>query len=388
MSRLPSDATPWLLPNEGPKGAIGRAPPELLDLILVGFISVSIYNGLELCVLLFLAFRRYEGLYFWSLLITNVLGALPNSVFMSLLVFRDVSLIVPFTLSELSLWVMVTGHSIVLYSRLYIILSNKIVLHLVLAMIIVCSVLFNISDAVVGITMAARFPTGHISWYHGWTVIEKAHVTGFAVVEIIISAIYLYQCTKLLRFVSERSRRQTIYNIAGVSLAVVLMDFLLISLIYLEWWIIQTTLRPMFYSIKLKLELAVLRKLISASQESLPAEIPDFVNANEIRGDLRHAAPEVDQREQPSYIVPNRGEGDAPSAGGESILDAATDDDGASTLSPGRALRNSLESHISASTYPSLAKRLPQREPSSRQSSPSRLATPLSSHEGRGSLEA
>lgn len=41
--------------------------------------SLAIYNGLELLMLIFTTFRRFSGLYFWSLLVSSF-GLIPYTI--------------------------------------------------------------------------------------------------------------------------------------------------------------------------------------------------------------------------------------------------------------------------------------------------------------------
>ena len=48
--------------------------------------ALSIYNGLELLLLVFTTFRRFQGLYFWSLVIASF-GLLPYTVGVMIMYF-------------------------------------------------------------------------------------------------------------------------------------------------------------------------------------------------------------------------------------------------------------------------------------------------------------
>jgi hypothetical protein len=43
-----------------------------LKIIIAFFSGLSIYNALELAILIFITFSRYRGLYFWSLLVSSL----------------------------------------------------------------------------------------------------------------------------------------------------------------------------------------------------------------------------------------------------------------------------------------------------------------------------
>lgn len=41
------------------------------------FLCIALCNSIELLVLIFPSFRRYSGLYFWSLLLSVLFGVIP-----------------------------------------------------------------------------------------------------------------------------------------------------------------------------------------------------------------------------------------------------------------------------------------------------------------------
>ena len=52
-------------------GGINGASPVILR-SLTAFTAIGWYNACELLILIFFAFKRYRGTYFWSLLITTL----------------------------------------------------------------------------------------------------------------------------------------------------------------------------------------------------------------------------------------------------------------------------------------------------------------------------
>ncbi|KAK5275545.1 hypothetical protein LTR40_012861, partial [Exophiala xenobiotica] len=110
--------------------------------------TVSTYNALELLLLIFTTFRTYSGLYFWSLFITS-LGVIPYNIgFLSF--YFDFMVAWAGSLFDSVGWVsMVTGESVVLYSRLHLIVQNRRVLHWIKWMIIIDAIALHIPTTVV-----------------------------------------------------------------------------------------------------------------------------------------------------------------------------------------------------------------------------------------------
>lgn len=252
------------------------------------FVGMAWYNVLELIVLIFLTFKRYQGPYFWSLLISS-LGILPYSIG-NLIKFFDLTPAtwVPITLLTVGWWTMVTGQSFVLYSRLHLVLDNLRILRLVKGMIITTVFIFHVPTTV--LTYAANFAPSPAS-IRGYDVMEKVQLTGFCVQEVIISGLYLRETNRMLQLNPDHWCRKTIWQLLGVNLACILMDIALMIIEFRNFYIFQTTLKATLYSIKLKLEIAVLGKLVHIAHRhvwrsptfNIPgAQCPSFVDANRV----------------------------------------------------------------------------------------------------------
>jgi hypothetical protein len=95
-----------------------------LKIIIAFFSGPSIYNALELAILIFITFSRYRGLYFWSLLVSS-LGLIPYARVQILLLLTGNAKWVSVALLTLGWYLMVTGQSVVLWSRLHLIVSGE-----------------------------------------------------------------------------------------------------------------------------------------------------------------------------------------------------------------------------------------------------------------------
>lgn len=102
-------------------------------------------------------------------------------------------------------WTMVTGQSVVLYSRLGIVLGkgSDRVLRAVKWMIIVDAILFHVSTTVV--VFGANYATWTDRQYfsRAYTYIEKIQMTGFCIQEFIISGLYLWKTLDILKIQSQ-----------------------------------------------------------------------------------------------------------------------------------------------------------------------------------------
>ncbi|PLB36285.1 uncharacterized protein BDW47DRAFT_52631 [Aspergillus candidus] len=237
---------------------------DLLKLLHIFFITVTWWNAIELMVLVLSTFRRRKGLYFWSLVVTNCLGVVPYSLGFLIQFFTEVNVAVSTAVVCVGWVFMVTGQSVVLYSRLHLVLRDKVVLRRVLCMIAVNIFLLHVPDIV--ISWVGTFAES-AKIIRAFNVMDKVQLVGFTVQEFIISALYIWEAIKLLRLRSDRQDRRIMYYLVGINAAMFVMDLILVSVQFANYFAIQSTLQGMFYSIKLKLEFAVLGKLVDVIQQ-------------------------------------------------------------------------------------------------------------------------
>lgn len=265
--------------------------------LMIVFSSIALYNAIELLILLFLTFTHYRGLYFWMLLLSVILGIVPHAVGYLMEFFSLAPLWLSLTISTIGFYVMVPGQSIVLYSRLHLVIRSDKVLRFVLWLIIFDAVILLIPTTVL------TFCTAYIAalpMVRGYNVMERMQLAWFCAQEIVISGIYITETVKLLRMMPDKDRRRAriMYELLAINLVIILLDICLLVVEYVGYYSLQTTLKSMVYSIKLKLEFGVLGKLVTLVQNdrSQPTsseheEYPGFVDPSQLTSDVTHAAP-------------------------------------------------------------------------------------------------
>lgn len=277
-----------------------------IKILMATFTGIACYNAIELVVLVFITFSRYEGLYFWSLLLSAAVGVIPHALGFLLKFFRLTSAAwLSVTLLTVGWYLMVTGQSVVLYSRLHLVLRNPKVLRRVLYMIIIDAVCLHLPTTV--LTYGSNFDGSNGAFIQGYNIMEKIQMTGFCIQEFIISGLYIRETVKMLRLNPDRSNRKIMYQLLSINLLIILMDLGLLIVEYLNFYIIETTLKGAIYSVKLKLEFAVLGKLVhlvhshgwKPESPNGPAQFPDFVDPTRVTSDLTHTIPPVRQPSHP-----------------------------------------------------------------------------------------
>lgn len=248
--------------------------------------SIALYNSLELSILILITFKRYRGLYFWSLLASTVLGVIPATIGDALQYLELAPIWLTFVLSEIGFYFMVPGQSVVLYSRLHLVSQNYRMLRFLRYLIIVSTVTVLIPETVLYAGWAFKHSP---SWDQAYRIIERIQVTWFATQEILLSTIYIVETIRLLLISPDADKRRTriLYELIAINLVAISMDISLITLEFLGFYFIQVILKTLVYSIKLKLEFAVLGILIvivrrARTPQSLPTSqmSPDYTVSN------------------------------------------------------------------------------------------------------------
>lgn len=247
--------------------------------VLACLIGIAWYNAIELIVLCFATFKRYGGCYFWCLLIASF-SIIPFGLGYLLIIYDIYTNEFPVAM-ELIAWVgMVTGQSLVLWSRLHLVVHSHRVLRACLAMIIIDAILFHIPA---GVLELGSHSNKSDLFTHAFNIFERIQLVAFSLQEAILSAIYSYEAVRLLNLRPRGHYRGTLLQLLFVNLAMIAMDAAIIGVQYSGFFDIHVTLKALVYSIKLKLEYAILGKLVhftemSHSTNSAPTDLSDFVD--------------------------------------------------------------------------------------------------------------
>ncbi|KAK3304906.1 uncharacterized protein B0T15DRAFT_255549 [Chaetomium strumarium] len=241
--------------------------------ILLVFISVALYNVAELNFIILATFKRRNGLYFWSFIVATW-GIVPYSIgFLLKSLQVEVHSWVYVTMIVVGWCCMVTGQSVVLYSRLHIVLHNAFQLRLVLGMIITNAIICHIPTTVMVYGANSAHPEPFITPY---SICEKIQVTIFFLQESIISILYIKETVELMR-VRKRgaitggrgfsnATRWLMTHLIIVNIIVVMLDITISGLEYANQYYLQTSYKALVYSIKLKLEFSILNRLVEVAQ--------------------------------------------------------------------------------------------------------------------------
>ncbi|KAF2739583.1 hypothetical protein EJ04DRAFT_457644, partial [Polyplosphaeria fusca] len=236
---------------------------------MTALIGISWYISIELNIRLFFTFKRRKGLYFWSCLVSSW-GVLIQPLAIILAdfgVWKDA--LGAITVIYLSWWMMVVPQSFVLYSRLHLVLSNTKRLRWVLYMVIFTTIVFSIPTMIVGIlaqTSMKNLGSPYLIW-------DKVQLTAFFVQETVLSLIYIVETYKRLKNSAMLHRdggnsKEVLNHLIWVNVLVIALDCSLLALSYSNLFFVQSAYKPCVYGVKLRIEFAILNRLISSIQRS------------------------------------------------------------------------------------------------------------------------
>jgi hypothetical protein len=261
------------------------------SVIVIVCSTLSLYNALELILLIFTTFKQWHGLYFWSLLVASF-GVIPYNVGFLVVFFQLTQQYAGFIIDSYGWITMVTGQSVVLYSRLHLVLRNPKVLRAVLWMIVIDAVVFHVSTTVV--LFGSSYGDDQSGFNGAWTVIEKVQMTGFCIQEFIISGLYLWETSKVLKIVSGGHTRRTMWELFIINVLIIILDIALLVVEYLNLREYEQAFKGVVYSIKLKLEFAILGKLVHIVRNgnrvlsNAIGDTADFVDETRSPSDVTH----------------------------------------------------------------------------------------------------
>ncbi|KAK3217053.1 hypothetical protein GRF29_1g1823854 [Pseudopithomyces chartarum] len=243
--------------------------------------SLALYNSLELELLIFTTFHAYRGLYFWALCISSF-GVIPYVLGFMMEYFMWSELWLG-TFVDTTGWVlMVTGQSVVLYSRLWLLFGTgqKRLLKLIKFMIIFDAIIFH--GITIIIAYGARYGDRKTDFGHAYNIFERIQMCVFFCQEMVLSGIYIWKALDILQL-SERKRQlsHTMWQLLSINVIIIALDIALLAMEFAGQHVLQQAIKGLIYCVKLKLELAILNKLVDVSTVHARANALTLGNTND-----------------------------------------------------------------------------------------------------------
>ena len=242
--------------------------PYAIFAMAIAFMSIAFWLIFEVNISVLRYFKKWRGLYFWSLLVSSwgtffhTLGYVtqwwaPNSSWIMNTCF------ILFGWSA-----MITGQSLVLYSRLHLVILNREILRYVLILIIGTAIFIQIPQWVA--TWGACDTKLSITKY--WSPIDSIMVrisqAVFLLQEGLLSGLYIWGAMQMLAPNVEIKVKKVMWELIAVSTYLVLVDVAILILAYLNEHIPKEPVQNFAYAFKLKLEFIILNQLLAVLQRN------------------------------------------------------------------------------------------------------------------------
>lgn len=130
-------------------------------MVISAFTAIAWVNVIELQVRIWMTFKKRVGLYFWSL---NV-ASWGVGIYAAAFIFKFFKVInndlISCVFITIGWWSMVTGQSLVLYSRLHLLVVDRRKLRWILYMICIDAVIFHLPTTVLTFGVSSPSPPRH-----------------------------------------------------------------------------------------------------------------------------------------------------------------------------------------------------------------------------------
>lgn len=238
--------------------------PFVQQYVYLTLIALAWCNAIELIILCFNTFKRYAGSYFWTLFLAS-LGIIPFGLGYFLKIYKITfsHYFLEIIISDIGWSALVTGQSLVLWSRLHLVLHNRYILRSLLYLIIFDGVLLHTSCTALELATNALPKSMSVALAFG--IIERIQLVWFCLQELLISGFYIYATIQLLKLDESPFSRGILTQLIVVNIIINLLDMAVVAIQYIGFFTFQVTFKGLVYSIKLKLEYAILGRLVKVA---------------------------------------------------------------------------------------------------------------------------
>lgn len=160
---------------------------------------------------------------------------------------------------------MIGGQAFVLYSRLHLVIRSRFTLRTVLYLIVIELAITHVPKLV----FAHSPNAGSEPWKHMYKLAERFQLGGDFVREVILSIFYIWSTGTNLKLISHSTTKKVMLKLIIINCLCIAMNGVLICLGYSNHHIVEASIRPMIYAIKLKLEFTVLNQLMVLARNGL-----------------------------------------------------------------------------------------------------------------------
>ena len=250
-------------------GPGGSGLDPVITPILAALAAVALYNVIEIWIQIVSIFKQlWTGLYFWSLVAVTwgiVIVEIGN---IAKYFVPQINWVVYCMLTMTGFCLMIVGHSMLLYSRLHLVVHSRSVLRNILIMIAVGSTVCLVPSQMAA--FGENSPNSAF-WLPVFEVTERVQMCWFAVQETIISVTYIFATVKMVSISLSVRKKRVLEFLIWTNVVIICLDAIPLVLQFMNWANVQGFAKTVVYSIKVKLEFAMLGQLMAITSTSLGA---------------------------------------------------------------------------------------------------------------------
>ncbi|KAH9904902.1 integral membrane protein [Xylariomycetidae sp. FL2044] len=252
---------------------------------MAAFAGIAWFIGVEINLSLFMLFKRRRGLYFWSCALASW-GVILQPLCIILAdfgVWKDLEGSI--TLIYLTWLIMVVPQSWVLYSRLHLIMEDSKHLRWVRLALISDSIIFSVPTIIIGILAQTTTTNPHLFSIN--LIWDRIQFIVFSLQETALSILYIHQTRRYLRNTAllhepltfhkspspgstatgtspASQRKRVLHHLIYMNILIIALDVALLGIQGAGLFYLQGGFKPCVYGIKLKVEFAILNRLIKS----------------------------------------------------------------------------------------------------------------------------
>ncbi|KAF5589111.1 uncharacterized protein FSUBG_11257 [Fusarium subglutinans] len=229
----------------------GRYTPEAM--IVITCATISLYNGIELLLLILTSSRRHNDLFSWSLAVASI-GVLPYASGWLVRYFDVIGDVTNMLINNIGWILLTTGQALVLYSRLNLLVKS--------------------------ITILKVTKWQKLDRNGAFIKVQKAQLAFFCAQDFLLSGLYIWKMMEIIRRrETENQTPRIIWHLFAINVGIVLVDVTLLAVSFTNNFLWQQGIKAVTYSVKLKVEFVILGKLsdyVHKGGELISAEHPVF----------------------------------------------------------------------------------------------------------------
>lgn len=167
----------------------------------------------------------------------------------------------------------VTAQSLVLYSRLHLVMQNQRIQRYVFWMIL--STIFTFVIPVWVVSWPAYNTLDYemsSTWSPRFAIADRYEQLGYLITESVISGLYIWSLVRLLKLKSNVRRRRVMTDLIIVNILVIAFDILSVLFTYTNQLGISQPVQTFSYILKLRLEFVVLNQLMDVAARGMRRE--------------------------------------------------------------------------------------------------------------------